>query len=507
MIMVSLADRHAAKLCGVLSCFDRVVLKGMLPDIGYARAMGRELTRRGIRIFDYTHFAEPLREEIRENAERVAAEAGLEIEYIRKKTFRKDDRIKAILRERGEHPGLVHIFSAMEPCPSFRPWHDKGSGKTFLKPRDGKCLHYYFYYVDRWLGLCYLRVPTWAPFGLQFGFNGHHVLAQQLTQRRIAFTKVENAFLWIEDLPKAQHLADSFSAKRLHRRVDEIARRCCPVVAQFTAGYHWSLWQVEYATDLMFRDASALQALYDGLVRAAVQAVKVEQVATFLGHKLDGRYQGEVGTDLQRRVQGTRIRHHMGPAALKMYDKLLQILRVETTTIDVTFFRHPRTVEHRDGSSEFKVAPLKKSIYSLAALRRLMHASNRRYLEFLTTLEDSSTGARHLQRISAPVRRDGRSYRGFNLFAEDDLALFRVIARGEFNIHGFRNRDLRHVLPHFDGRQISRMLKRLRVHGLIKKVRGGYRYHLTRLGRQGVAAALKVRELVIIPTLTQPVTI
>jgi hypothetical protein len=73
-----------------------------------------------------------------------------------------------VLKERGEQPGLVWIFSALEPCTTYRPWHGKGSGRTYLRFDDGKCLHYYFYFLDEELGLCYVRVPTWCPFRLQF---------------------------------------------------------------------------------------------------------------------------------------------------------------------------------------------------------------------------------------------------------------------------------------------------------------------------------------------------
>ena len=36
-----------------------------------------------------------------------------------------------VLERRGDHPGLVHVISAMEACDSYRPWHDKTSGQTF----------------------------------------------------------------------------------------------------------------------------------------------------------------------------------------------------------------------------------------------------------------------------------------------------------------------------------------------------------------------------------------
>jgi len=141
--MSPFVEQHRDEISGVLSCFDRVVITGTLPDICHARAMAGHLGYRGIRLFDYARWAEPLREEIRANAERVAAEAGVEIEFIRKlKAFRKEDRVQSILAERGDHPGLVHIFSAMEACSSYRPWYHQPSGKTVFKPISGKCLHY-----------------------------------------------------------------------------------------------------------------------------------------------------------------------------------------------------------------------------------------------------------------------------------------------------------------------------------------------------------------------------
>jgi len=115
-------ERHQEEIGGVLSCFDRVVITGTLPDICHPKAMAGYLNSRDIRLFDYARWAEPPRDEVRANAERLVAEAGLEIEFIRKlKAFRKEDRVQSILAARGHHPGLVHIFSAMEACSSYRP--------------------------------------------------------------------------------------------------------------------------------------------------------------------------------------------------------------------------------------------------------------------------------------------------------------------------------------------------------------------------------------------------
>src|SRR6266480_482560 len=139
----SLMERYDDRIAGVLSCYDRMVVTGTLPGICYAGGMTRYLTAEGIRIFDYPRFAMTLRDRVRDRAASLAAAAGVTIEHIAKSHVRKEDVVARVLEQRGEHPGLVHIISAMETCDSYRPWHDKGTGKTFVRPDSGKCLHDY----------------------------------------------------------------------------------------------------------------------------------------------------------------------------------------------------------------------------------------------------------------------------------------------------------------------------------------------------------------------------
>ncbi len=501
MSMIHFLERHAGKISFILSCYDRIVITGSLVDAGHAQAMTHFLYAHDIPVFEYPNWANQYREELRLNAEEVARANHLEIEFIQRRDFRKEDRIHTLIQQRGGHPGLVHIFSAMEPCNAFRPWHDKKTGKTYLKPTPGKCLHYYFYFIHAELGVCYLRVPTWAPFRLQFYCNGHHLLARQLDREKLGYTLRDNAFLQMDDPARAQQLAGEFSAESLHQILDKAARAYCPVVRQFSGGYHWSLMQTEYATDVVFKRQSELHPIYEELVRTAIHAVKPEQVATFLGRRLADAFDDELGNDFQTRIQGTRIKHYMGKAAIKMYDKYGIVIRIETTANDVSFFKHYRKVVHRDGTETRKYAPFKKSIYSLPELAQVMGDANRRYLEFLSAIDDPANGIKEVEKLSRPVRADDRTYRGFNFFHGDDLDLFLAIARGEFAISGFRNADLRKRLSGKTSQQLSALIRRLRKHGLIKKVAHNYKYYLTAFGRRVTAVALKLREMFIIPTL------
>jgi hypothetical protein len=496
-----LTDRYADKIRGVLSCYDRVVIQGTLPGVCYAQGMTSFLNMRNIRIFDYPRFAEPLRDEIRENAERIAAENGLEIEFVRKNDFRKEKVIKDILKERGHHPGHVAIISAMEACPTYKPWHDKKTHKTFLKPSQGKCLHYYFYLIDEHLGLCYVRVPTWCPFRLQIYFNGHNWLEASLEKHNINYESIDNLIVSIGDFSKAQEFSDQLKVDFIHNKLDQFAKLYCPVIKKLELSYHWSVMQVEYATDIVFNRQSDLQAIYGQLARTAIHTVKPENISTFLGRKLHVNYQDEMGNNFNTRIEGTRIKHTMGPVSIKMYDKMGIALRIECTVNNLSFFKHYREVEHRDGTCSLKLAPMKKGIYSLSPLRELLLAANHRYLEFISSLDDNSAGMKNLNKVSKTVIENNRSYKGFNFFSDDDQQLFEAVASGEYNISGFQNKNLRKKLLGKSSSQVSRLIKRLRTHGLLKKIGRTYKYYLTKLGRKVIASGLKLKEFFVIPEL------
>ena len=278
----------------------------------------------------------------------------------------------------------------------------------------------------------------------------------------------DNAFTHIADWPRAQHISNAWETQRIHARWNDFARQCCPIYRDFATGYHWSVDQCEYSTDIVFRKQADLQAIYENLARTAIHTVRPDYIATFLGRKFSTQYEGEMGNRFNIRIEGTRIKHTMGPVSIKFYDKFGLILRIETTVNDPTFFKHYREVEHRHGSRETKWASMQKY---------------------------------KLDKLSQPAEQEGRRYSRFNLFDADDEKLLCSIVRGEFHISGLQNKTLRRHLPELSGSQVSRLLKRLRTHGLVKKVRHTYKYYVTAFGKEVVATALKLRELVIIPQL------
>jgi len=144
---------------------------------------------------------------------------------------------------------------------------------------------------------------------------------------------------------------------------------------------------------------------------------------------------------------------------------------------------------------------MKKTIYSLPALQEVLSAANQRYLKLISSIATSEAGVEKLHKLAETKTENNHRYKGFNLFSEEDTCLFRTLLKGEFAISGSTNQQLRQFFSNKSPNQITRLIIRLRAHGIIKKVGKRYKYYLTELGRQWTAMSLKLREMVVIPTL------
>lgn len=109
--MELLTTSHSKNISGVLSCFDRVILTGTLPKVCYSQGMTSYLYSKWVRIFDYPKFAEPFKNELRANAEQLAKDKGIEIEFVAKSHICKEDLVRKILDKRGTHRPCPYNFS------------------------------------------------------------------------------------------------------------------------------------------------------------------------------------------------------------------------------------------------------------------------------------------------------------------------------------------------------------------------------------------------------------
>ena len=456
---------------------------------------------RGIRIFDYPEFAKTLRDRVRDRAATLAAEAGITIEHLAKPHIRKEDVVARVLRQRGDRPGLVHVISAMEACDMSQALARQADPRTFIRPDSGEYLHCYFYFQDATFGLVYLRVPTWAAPFTPAGSTATAIASWRAScPRRASATPwptMRSCTSTTGRLPRPwpTHCRLTSCTARWIGMPSCIARylMCSgsPIVEPDAGG-------IRHRSGVPLHRHPRPAA--EQLVRQSVLNVKAEQVATFLGRQITPSLAQEIGSQFATRIEGTCIKHRFGKCSIKMYDKHGIVLRIETTTNDVSFFKHHRRVEHRKGPAGRELAPVKKSIYSLIDLRDILLGCNRRYIAHLSALDDFSAGIRALGRLTRPREVDGKTVRGINFFAPADKALLHALQNPRVNIAGIRRSQLLPHLGMFSPTRLSRHLRRLLDLGVIKRVTGTYRYYLTKAGRAATpAAAEQVTKAVIVP--------
>ena len=92
---------------------------------------------------------------------------------------------------------------------------------------------------------------------------------------------------------------------------------------------------------------------------------------------------------------------------------------------------------------------------------------------------------------------NGERAAGFNVWSPGVVRIMEAICGGKYIINGFRNRDIREVV--FAGQEdekkrsakTSRRIKKLRNHGLIKKVPRSRRYLVAHKGRRIMGALIQ----------------
>jgi len=490
-------ERHRDRIIGTLSGFDRMLFRGTLRSITHVSGLQIFLYSQHVLMKDFGTYVLKLSERVVEHAKNLAQKAGRPYVYLPSSKDSKEELALEIAERDHVKQGLICVFACVEPCQSFDLRKDRDTKHLQLVSKERKCLHLYFYYLDREFGLMHVRLQSWLPFTIQVCVNGREWLARQMERAGIKYEQRDNCFSYIADCARAQRLMDRLTARNFNSFLDALARKVNPWVdpqhGLDVRSYYWSGRQMEYATDVMFRDAASLAELYPLLLRHAMFQFGSEEVMRFLQRRTDKRFAGEVSSDLQRRVEGIRVKHRVEENSIKMYDKQGSVLRIETTINNPRRFKAWRK-GWRKGKSVMKWLPLRKGIADLRRRAELSHSANTRYLEALAVVGLETPSYQLLDGVSERVKAK-RQYRALRPISPEDASLFQVIMHGEFSLQGFRNRDLRQALgPGVSSARISRVLALLRAHKLLFKVSKTNYYRLTSKGHQVMATALKFRQ-------------
>jgi len=500
-------DRHSDRIIGVLSGFDRILFRGTLRSLSYVQGLDKFLGSQGVLYKDFGAFAERLSDQVKAQAEAVAREHRRPLRYLESAQESKEDIARGIMEKDGLREGLVCVLTCVEPCHSYFLRKDHERKLLQLVSGQRKCLHIYYYFVDRDFGLMHVRVQTWLPFPIQVCLNGREYLARQLDKAKIGYEKRDNCFVRIDDLKRAQKMLDRLVTHKWPKYLKTLSRRVNPLMLPQSnlalRDYYWTWRQGEFATDVMFQDAESLHAIYPRLVRHALTMFSCRNLLRFLGRRVNRCFSGEVTTEYHERIEGVCVKHWVEENSLKMYDKQGSVLRIETTINNPRRFKVYRWAK-RQGRRCQTWLPMRKAVTDLPWLVQVCQAANQRYLEALADVEVTQTVQQVLDPVSKRIERDGRTYRALRPITAEEAALFACLLNGKYRLHGFRNADVRSVLnpqPSKDSKQrrsdcarACRYLRLFRAHGLIRKVPRTHCYRLTHRGTQTMATALKFRQ-------------
>jgi hypothetical protein len=497
--MQSFIEKHQKNITGVISVFDRIILKGYLP-ISYPQAAESFFARTNRLLMTFKDFTSEQTDVLRTHAMQVAKEANRPYEYLREHV-RKEEYVRQIAERDAITEGLICVLAINEENHTFALRY--GKDRPHLARCSPRCLTIYYYYIDRHFGFMHVRLSTWMPFTIQVYVNGHDWLARQLDAKHIAYEQVENAFVSIADSQKAQKIADRFQSMPLEKILHVFANRVNPLLKTILRGmeYYWVIDQAEYATDVMFRNHAVLKELYLKLQRHAAICTQAEDIMSFMGRKLHGSFRGDITTDVKARIDITRVKHTVKGNWIKMYNKHGIVLRIETVINRPQEFRTFR-LDRRNKKGGGWV-PLPKRISSMSRYAQIGLRANGAYLEALTEVDDPSEVYQNLDRLCEPQRLAGQQIRPLNPLRKKDLQLFEAVVRGEHFVNGFKASMIAARLGiqyskelHERKRQVARVNRKMRLlrgHGLIARIPHSRRYRVTRMGMGMMNAVIDLR--------------
>jgi hypothetical protein len=481
--------------------------RGTLRMLANLTGMIRFLYYRGILFKDFAAYAEQTTDRVRQEALAVVERAGRPVVHLDSPMINKEQMALKIAKRDQIDQGIIAALTATESCHSYDIRSDRANGLLELYARQRKCQHIYVYQIHPVFGFMYWRLQTWFPFSIHMGINGREWLARRMDALGMEYQRRDNCFAWVQDVKKAQRLLDRQVEFAWDDALTKMSRQINPalasIVGDYDIPYYWSIDQSEWASDVMFKSRQDLRVLYPSLIHHGMQTLASPDVMRFLGKlpasgRLSGNFAGHVKSDYRNHDEGVRIKHWVNQNSVKMYDKGTA-LRVETTLNNMRDLRAPRVVK---GKVVYR--PMRKGVADIKRRAQISQASNERYLDAMAAVSVPTPLKTLTGKLSRPINWKGKSVRGLNLLGDADAELCEAVGRGEFAINGFRNRDLQKLLFTTEPRdaaeqrrrsgQITRRLRMLRAHGLIKKVSHTHRYVVSEKGRQVIVALHAARE-------------
>jgi hypothetical protein len=414
---------------------------------------------------------------------------------------------RAALDDRGLVPAQVlYVGVAQEKQKVFRTSKRRNpvTGATYpwLVPGSGVVNQYYFYCVDEDFGPVCAKFSSYFPYTGRLIINGNEYAKRQAAKAGIGFTPLDNAFAAVDDVTAVQAICDGLDEDKIAAlAVRLLAMLPHPFTAADTeAGYRYelSVLQAEFSLTQALDTPVSGRVFFDQVIRDNLDLGRPDRVSLIFGRRIirtgrratPGRFRTRVITDGVTPSLHIDYKH----SKIKQYHKLGKALRTETTINDTT---------------DFGVA---KGLSHLPELKEIGFTASRRLLDVQRISHDPAEGATALDALIQPViSPSGTRTAGMTITSPRVQALLAALCAFRLLPHGFTNRDLRtHLAPllglhpeAMTSGQISYDLRRLRIHGLIQRIPGTFRYQVTPAGIRQARFLTRLTRRLLIPGLAQ----
>jgi DNA-binding HxlR family transcriptional regulator len=393
---------------------------------------------------------------------------------------RKDDVFAEHLRDFARDEGVVFIGKAQEKAPVFRTEKRRnpktGQPYPWIVRSTAMVNHYYVYAVDRDFGPFFLKFCTYFPFNAKLCLNGHEYAKRQLAQRGITFEALDNGILSCAEPARLHRICDGLSAEKIDALLRKWLRRLPHpfTPADRRAGYRYdiSILQAEFSlTQVLDRPVHG-RLFFEQVIGENLDLGRPELVQLIFGRRITTRTPGFFRTRIVTPDVTPSLNVYYKNTHIKQYHKKNRALRTETT-INNTY--------------DFAVG---RRLANLPQLREIGFAANRRLLEIEHVSHDCMLAEDTFQRINHPVTAGRQRASGMRFADPRTQSLWQAILLFRLLPEGFRSSDLRQYLAALTGvppdditqGAITYQLRRLRLHGMIERLAGTFRYRVTENG-------------------------
>ena len=511
--MEKFLQKFGDKIIGVQQGFDHIMIKGYIRDFHIPKCFYAFLSKEKCLLKDYSEYVQKKTKIMKDYVKEISDTTKCHTEYLASPSTDKLEIAKSIYQKDPSKEGLSCILSCVEPCYAITVRKNPNNGELERKYEYRKCTQYYFYYNDKDFGIMFVKIQSWLPYTVKIYINGKEYLKRQLQKKGIRYNSYNNSITYVEDIKKSQSISDKFTVKKWHKVLDVLARRVNPLIKEIERligreAYTWCLDYSEYATDILFKDKESLTEIYPKLIEYASLCQGGENIYTFFGKKLNGSAKGEAVSDRKNYwQQGFRVKFTMNKNSIKMYDKS-SVLRIETTINNSRAFKI-----HTQG----KWLPMGKSISNMYRIAEISQKCNERYLNSLAVLNCNTNLDKEIEslcntkitKLASKISDcEPRPYGAFNLLRDSTCKLFNTLMNGAYSITGFTRKEITQSLIKIEAfktselndmkklvGKVTRLLAKLRAHGLITKYPKTFKYRVTQKGQEIISRILLFKKM------------